>query len=187
MFTYEEIRGQQLLDEAEGYLDLILSLSDCYDLEATIRDRLAQRSLDCLEQLPKTMKRGERYYHAWGVSLQVMERYQEAVGPLHNAAAVAPDQVDHWLSLAWCQKRCGRLDLAIQSMEEALLVDSKEAIVHFNLACYWSLAENTRQAISHLAEAFEIDLKYRDLVDSEQDFDPIRHHPDFLALTGIIV
>ena len=68
MFTYEEIRGQQLLDEAEGYLDLILSLSDCYDLEATIRDRLAQRSLDCLDQLPKTMKRGESYYHAWGVS-----------------------------------------------------------------------------------------------------------------------
>ncbi|MFP6619242.1 MAG: hypothetical protein VB877_07850, partial [Pirellulaceae bacterium] len=74
MFTYEETRGQQLLDEAEGYLDLILSLSDRYDLEVTIRDRLAQRSLDCLDQLPEIMKRGERYYHTWGVSLQVMER-----------------------------------------------------------------------------------------------------------------
>ncbi|MFP6618669.1 MAG: hypothetical protein VB877_04930, partial [Pirellulaceae bacterium] len=112
---------------------------------------------------------------------------QEAVGPLDNAAAVAPDQIDHWLSLAWCQKRCGRLDLAIQSMEEALLVDSEEAIVHFNLACYWSLAENTRQALAHLAAAFEIDLKYRDLVGEENDFDPIRYHPDFLALTGVIV
>lgn len=186
MYSYEEIHGQQLLDEAEGYLDLIMSLAPSYELDPLVRDRLATRSLDCLDRLPEIMKRGERYYHAWGLALQVMEQYQEAMGPLQNAASVAPDEIDHWLSLAWCQKRCGRLDLAIQSMQEALLVDPDEAVIHFNLACYWSLAENVRQALLHLAEAFEIDLKFRDLVDTEQDFDPIRQHPDFLALTGII-
>lgn len=187
MFPYEEIRGQQLLQEAEGYLDLILVLADHYELESTIRDRLAQRSLHCLAELPEMMKRGECYHHLLGQSLRVMQRYREAVGSLQQAAALAPDQIDIWLALAWCQKRCGRLDLAIQSMEEALLVDSESAIVHFNLACYWSLAENTQQSLSHLAEAFKIDLKYRDLVDDEEDFDPIRNHPDFLALTGVIV
>ncbi|MFP6670526.1 MAG: tetratricopeptide repeat protein [Pirellulaceae bacterium] len=187
MFPLEELRGQQLLQEAEGYLELIFVLADRFELEIAIRDRLAQRSLHCLDQLPELMKRGEQYHQIWGQALQVMEQYQQAVGPLQQAAMLAPDQIDVWLSLAWCQKRCGRLDLAIQALEEALLVDSEEAIVHFNLACYWSLAEHSRQALTHLAEAFELDLKYRDLVDEEEDFDPIRSHPDFLALTGMIV
>lgn len=187
MFAYEEIRGQQLLQEAEGYLDLTFVLSEHYDLEVVNRDRLAQRSLQCLDELPEMMKRGDRYYHVLGQSLRVMEKYREAVGPLEQAAVLAPDQIDIWLALAWCQKRSGRLDLAIQSLEEALLVDANEAIIHFNLACYWSLAENVPQALFYLAEAFEIDLKYRNLVDDEADFDPIRNHPDFLALTGVIV
>ena len=79
------------------------------------------------------------------------------------------------------------MDLAIQALEEALLVDSEEAIVHFNLACYWSLAERAQQSLAHLSQAFALDFKYRDLVDEEKDFDPIRSHPDFLALTGMIV
>ena len=187
MFPLEELRGQQLLQESEGYLELIFVLADRFELEVATRDRVAQRALDCLNQLPELMKRGDRYYQIWGQALQVMEQYQEAVGPLQQAAMLAPDQIDVWLSLAWCQKRCGRLDLAIQALEEALLVDSEEAIVHFNLACYWSLAERSQQALAHLAQAFELDCKYRDLVDEEKDFDPIRSHPGFLTLTGMIV
>ena len=187
MFPLEELRGQQLLQESEGYLELIFVLADRFELETATRDRVAQRALDCLDQLPELMKRGDRYYQIWGQALQVMEQYQEAVGPLQQAAMLAPDQIDVWLSLAWCQKRCGRLDLAIQALEEALLVDSEEAIVHFNLACYWSLAERAQQSLAHLSQAFELDFKYRDLVDEEKDFDPIRSHPDFLALTGMIV
>jgi len=187
MFPLEELRGQQLFQESEGYLELIFVLADRFELEKKTRNRLAERALHCLEQLPELMKRGDRYYQIWGQSLQVMEQYQEAVEPLQQAAMLAPDQIDIWLSLAWCQKRCGRLDMAIQALEEALLVDSEEAIVHFNLACYWSLAERVQQALAHLAQAFKLDFKYRQLVDEEKDFDPIRNHPEFLALTGMIV
>jgi hypothetical protein len=66
-------------------------------------------------------------------------------------------------------------------------VDSGEAIIHYNLACYWSLARNKRYALKYLAQAFEIDAKYRDLVHDEPDFDFVRDDPDFQSLTSVIV
>ena len=98
-----------------------------------------------------------------------------------------PDNFHTWLALGWCNKRIGRLDLAIQSLEEALLVAPDQAIIHYNLACYWSLVNNSKLALRYLTQAFEIDPGFRDLVAGETDFDPIRDHPGFLELTSVIV
>ena len=92
-----------------------------------------------------------------------------------------------WLALGWCHKRNQRIDLAIQALEEAMSVDPTEAIIHYNLACYWSLANNPKLAVEYLAEAFTIDPNYRDLVADEPDFDPIRGDHDFRMLTSVIV
>jgi hypothetical protein len=35
-----------------------------------------------------------------------------------------------------------------------------------------------------LSRALEIDANLRDLVGDEPDFNPLRHDPDFIALTG---
>ena len=84
-------------------------------------------------------------------------------------------------------ERCRRLDLAIQSLEEALEADASQAIIHYNLACYWSLAGNVKLAVAYLSQAFDLEPEYRELVLREPDFDPIRNHPHFQALTSVIV
>jgi len=66
-------------------------------------------------------------------------------------------------------------------------VNDRQAIVHYNLACYWSLARNARLAVQYLEQAFELDPAYRDLVPVEHDFDPIREHPRFQELMTVIV
>ncbi|HEY2413907.1 MAG TPA: hypothetical protein VGI40_16770, partial [Pirellulaceae bacterium] len=60
-------------------------------------------------------------------------------------------------------------------------------IVHYNLACYWSLAGNVKLAVAYLSQAFDLEPEYRDLVQHEADFDAIRNHPHFQALTAVIV
>jgi tetratricopeptide (TPR) repeat protein len=184
---YERIRRQQILREAEGYLDLITVVSDQWPLARTVRDRLAQRALDVLARLDRRSGRRVHARYLMGQALRVMERYAEAIAPLEEAAELEPENLRIWLELGWCHKRSGRLDLAIQALEEALTVDDSEAIVHYNLACYWSLANNAKLALAYLARAFELDSTYRDLVDDEPDFDLIRNHPEFLALTSVIV
>ena len=122
-----------------------------------------------------------------GQALRTMERYGDAVRPLREAADFEPENYHIRLALGWCYKRVKRLDLAIQALEEALEVNSEHAILHYNLACYWSLAGNVKLAVTYLSQAFDLEPNYRDLVISERDFDPVRNHPHFLALTAAIV
>ena len=51
------------------------------------------------------------------------------------------------LALGWCYKRTNRLAQAIDSLERALREHPDEALLHYNLACYWSLAANGPKAL----------------------------------------
>jgi tetratricopeptide (TPR) repeat protein len=180
-------RRKQLLREAEGYLDLLMVLEDRWAVDPEPRNRVAQRAIDALDRLRGTSPERGHALYLRGQALRVMECYAEAVLPLDEAARNDPENIHVLLALAWCRKRTGRLDLAIEALETALVADPSEGIIHYNLACYWSLAKNKQNAIEYLSQALAIDPNFRDLVDGERDFDPIRNDPDFLAITSVIV
>lgn len=175
------------VEEAEGYLDLISVFGDKWPPSPEVRNRLAQRALRSLQHLDEIYGNRARVLYLRGQALLTMERYSEAIVPLETATQHDDQDIHLWLSLGWCYKRVGRLDLAIQSLEEAIAIDPDQALIHYNLACYWSLANNPKLTVKYLASAFEIDSNYRDLVPQEADFDTVRRHPDFLALTSVIV
>ncbi len=187
MTDYKRTLRKQLLTEAEGYLDLATVFADQWELSPDVRDRLMNRALDALKKLEGSGSCPGRMLYLKGQALSAMQRYQDAVAPLVEAAKFDNENIHVWLALGWCYKRLGRLDLAIESLEEALCVDSDEAILHYNLACYWSLANNPKLAVSFLASALDIDPNYRELLADETDFDNVRNDPDFLALTTVIV
>jgi len=165
------IRLRQAERQAEGYLEL----------------GMPQHALDALVRLEDRSDFGAVAYYLWGEALRAMERYEAGLVPLQEAAQLAPEDVRIWLAMGWCHKRTGRLDLAIEDLEEALDAEPGEALIYYNLACYLSLAGDKRRALDYLAQALEIDPDYRRLVDDEPDFDPLRSDPDFQALTSIIV
>jgi len=166
----QRVRRQQLIRQAEGYLEL----------------GMAQHALEVLSTGEDDGHSGHILFLR-GEALKELGRYQEAIEPLRRASEVAPSRIPTWLSLGWCYKRVGRIDLAIESLEEAISVEPKEALIHYNLACYWSLAGNKRRALQFLAQAIDLDEAYRDRVGNESDFDPIRDDPAFRALTSVIV
>lgn len=181
------IRRQQILREAEGYLDLITVFGSRWPCRPDIRDQVAERVLATLDRVSNPGGLRAHILFLRGQALRTMERYSDAVRPLREAADLEPENFHIRLSLGWCYKRVKRLDLAIQALEEALEINSDHAILHYNLACYWSLAGNVKLACSYLSQAFELQPDYRDLVGSERDFDPIRKHPYFQSLTSVIV
>jgi len=184
------MRMQQRMQEAEGYLDLLSALGDRWRASVENRNRVASRALEMLEQLEILRPPGKvlaRLNYLKGQALSIMERYAEAIQPLLASTRYDSDNLHVWLSLGWCYKRVGRLDLAIEALEEAVSIDPDYAIIHYNLACYWSLARNPKLAVAFLANSFEIDSSYRDLVANEADFNAVRNHPDFLALTSVVV
>ena len=181
------IHKQKLLREAEGYLDLLMVFADRWPPSAEVRDPLAQRALNVLAHLQKHPGNQAHVLYLTGQAYRAMEQHADAVTPLKQACKMDPENVHYWLALAWCYKRSDRLDLAIESLEEALDGNDTEAIVYYNLACYWSLANNAKIAVPYLSRAFDLDVDFRDLVALETDFDPIRQDAEFLALTSVIV
>ncbi len=175
------------LRHAEGYLCLISACSGLWDPSPAVRDPLGRRALEALDELDEADQGRPYVLFLKGQTLRAIERYHEAVEPLQQAADLEPENIHVWLALGWCYKRLGRLDRAIESLEEALAADPNQAIIYYNLACYWSLSGATEVAVAYLANALEIDPSFRDLVATEQDFDPNRHHPSFLELDSVVV
>jgi tetratricopeptide (TPR) repeat protein len=186
MVKQRHIQKQQSLREAEGYLELLQpSLAKSLPLE--LRRPLGERALSALDRVGDFGAWSSHACYLRGQALRMIDRFADAVGPLSQAAELDHDNLGIWLALGWCHKRCHRLDLAIEALEEALIFAPKQAILHYNLACYWSLARHVPHAVMYLAQAFELDAHYRELVADEHDFDPIREHPEFQAINSVIV
>jgi len=184
---YSRIRQKNLLNQAEGYLDLICLFPDRWHLSPEIRDRLGERSLETLASIRQTSANRFHVLYLTGHAYRVLERYREAIAPLQEAAELDPEEISVWLALGWCYKRLGKLPLAIESLESALSFSDDLAIVHYNLACYWALSQNVPMAVLFLAQAFELDGSYRERVATESDFDPIRKDPHFDALVSKVI
>ncbi|MBN1910925.1 MAG: tetratricopeptide repeat protein, partial [Pirellulales bacterium] len=121
-----------------------------------------------------------------GDALIALGCLRDAALCLEQAAEIAPGNLHVWLSLGWCYKRIGQIDLAIAALEEAVAAEPSEAIAHYNLACYLSLAGDKSLALAHLARALVMDPNFRDQVATERDFDPLRSDADFRLLTGAL-
>ena len=185
--TYSRIQRQQLLQEVEGYLDLAMVLADQYPLSIEARDRIALRALNTLDRLEKSTQESSVGLHLRGQAYRVLEQYDKAIPPLTAAKEAEPENIHILLALGWCYKRLNKIDAAIQSLEDALAVSPDEGIIHYNLACYWSLAKNVPLALVYLSQSFDLEPEYRDQVANEPDFDPLRDHPEFVALTSVSV
>lgn len=171
MTTRDRIRLRLYQHQAEGYLEM----------------GMPRQALEVLGRLGDRAVKSPHALYLRGEALRSLGRYTEALIPLNQAAEVLPENVHVQLALGWCHKRTARIDLAIQDLERALDVEPQDALVHYNLACYLSLAGQNHRALVHLSRALALDSEMLRLVENESDFDPIRSDPEFLALVGLAV
>jgi Flp pilus assembly protein TadD len=160
----DRIRRIKLQQQAEGYLELGMPAQ-----ALSVLGRLGEGS-------------GTQTLYLQGEALRALDRYEEAVVPLARVAELEPENTRVWLALGWCYKRTGRIALAIDALDSALAVDPEEPLIRYNLACYWAVAGDKRQALAYLEQALALDSNYRALVDHEPDFDTIRADPEFQAV-----
>ena len=168
MTVSRPIRRARIQREAEGYLEL----------------GMPQHALQTLGRLGDPAAFDGHALYLWGEGLRAMERYFEALMPLQRAVKATPNDVRVRIALGWCYKRTGRIDLAIDALEEAIVIDPEQALLRYNLACYLSLAGQKRRALCHLSQALKMDPVYRDLAEVESDFASLRADPDFQAICG---
>lgn len=161
-------RIRRRLGEAEGYLEL----------------GLAARALEILQSRPDWATMRFEASYLTGEALRELGRYREALKPLEVAAALRPGDRGVAIALGWCYKRTHRLAQAIDALERAVREGPEEPLLHYNLACYWSLAGNAAKALDELATALELGPALQHLIAEESDFDNLRGDADFERLTS---
>lgn len=161
-------RIKRNLNEAEGFLML----------------GLPSRALEVLQSRDdwETMKFEAGFLT--GEALRSLGRCREAIAHLEAAAALRPDDIGVAVALGWCYKRTHKLAQAIDSLDRARRHNPREALLRYNLACYWSLAGNAAQALSELAAALDLQPEFRKRIADESDFDSLRGLPEFERLTA---
>jgi tetratricopeptide (TPR) repeat protein len=164
------IRRQKLLSAAEGYIEL----------------GMHPQALASLNQIERGDHGDFAVNFLRGDALRNLERYDEALVALHRAFDEKPNDVALLMAMAWCYKRTNQLPRAITSMEQAYKIAPKEAVILYNLSCYWSLAGNKTQSLSWLGRALRMDKSFRKLIDDETDFDSLRHDADFQMIVGAV-
>lgn len=187
MSTAERVQRKKLIQNAEGYLELIIAFDDCWPLDQVNRDVLADRAIAALNRIKNPLGHKPYILFLKGQASRAAGNFQRAVNYLQQSARLDPDNIHTFLALGWCYKRIDRTDLAIEAMETAVQIDSESAIAHYNLACYWALARQVKMAVLHLSNAFDLNPEFRNYVDMESDFDLIREDPEFLSSLDIIV
>jgi tetratricopeptide (TPR) repeat protein len=163
MTRISDDRIRRQLDEAEGYLLL--------DLPSRALQILDSRTDWSNMQFEASLLKGE--------ALLAVKQYRDALKSLEVAASFRPGDPRVALALGWCYKRTNRLAQAIDALARALREHPDLALLHYNLACYWSLAGNTRNALRELSTALELDSELRSLIAQEADFERLRGNPEF--------
>ncbi len=165
--SYDRIKRQ--LGEAEGYLML----------------NLPSKALEILEGRADWATMQFEAAFLTGEALRTVGRHRDALKPLEVAAGLRPGDIRVAIALGWCYKRTHRLAQAIDALGRAVAHNPEEALLHFNLSCYWCLAGNPTKALDELAAALDLDPDLRSRIPTEPDFDSIRTDPAFERLTTV--
>jgi tetratricopeptide (TPR) repeat protein len=176
---------QHLIRQASGFLELAELLFEPDQPVPAPSATLLQRALSLLESIEPPLRQTVETRLLEAETLRALGHFEAALPLFRCAAQAAPQRVEPWLGIGWCLKRLDRLREAINALRKGLEACPRQPILHYNLACYLSLAGNVQRAIEHLTKAIAIDRRFRDLTQSESDFDPIRSDPGFVAATHL--
>jgi tetratricopeptide (TPR) repeat protein len=153
--------------EAEGYLEL----------------GMHRHALEALERTQHRELLGFQASYLAGEALRGLGRDEEALAMYEQSAELNPENVDLYVAMGTCYRRLGEIDVAIEVLEDALIVEPASAVVLYQLACYWSLAKRPRRSLSFLTRALDQDWQLSAMLAAEPDFDTIRHYPRFRTLS----
>lgn len=161
-----EIAKRQLrrLEAAEGYLLLEMAERALTELNA-IR---AENSAFVFE-----------WYSLHAEACRQLERFDDALSAYAVACDQRPADARLLSGMAWCFKRTEQLPQAIVAAEKAYHADPSQAVLLYNLACYYTLADDKALALSWLGRALRMDAELCRRIPLEPDFDSLRNDDDF--------
>jgi tetratricopeptide (TPR) repeat protein len=111
-----------------------------------------------------------------------MNRLNEAEGFIAKLAELHPNDPGIWINLAYIRRRTQSLEAAAETLQRAFAANPRDALAHFNMACYRAVQHRTEEALALLRNALQLNPKLKALARTETDFAAVRNLPEFQKL-----
>ena len=85
------------------------------------------------------------------------QRWDGMVEIAKHLVEASPDVPQHWIDLAWGQRRAIDLKTAERTLKEALGRFPNEALIHYNLACYSCISGRVEEGRVLLEKALRLE------------------------------
>jgi hypothetical protein len=106
-------------------------------------------------------------------------RWTDAIREFRDILAEYPEDRLSWLRIAQAERELGRHETALATLERAVSNAAPEAMVHVERARNLLGLGRTDEALVELETADHLEIRARQLLELEDDFDPIRDDPRF--------
>jgi tetratricopeptide (TPR) repeat protein len=100
----------------------------------------------------------------WNEGLTTAQRLRQAL-PAHPAG---------WLQAAFCFHELGRTREALECLNDGPSSLRREALFHYNCACYLATLGQADDALASLKRALQIDPEYKKIAKSDPDLATLR-------------
>jgi len=97
-----------------------------------------------------------------------------------------PADIETMSALAEVYTRSGQLDEGLEIDLKLIELDPNNAIVHYNLACSYSLLNRLEEALDQLEIAIQLGYEDAGHLDSDPDFANVKSSPRFRSLLALI-
>lgn len=101
-------------------------------------------------------------------------RWSRALEESQRLAELAPSDVEAFIHAAYCLHELGRTREAERMLLEAPSLLEREAVYHYNLACYKAVLGELEAARRFLAAAFALDPALREAAAADPDLENLR-------------
>ncbi len=160
--------SQKHLEHASGYLDLKMYADALAEAEATLAIEPDQPQALAIKS----------------TALWELKRLPEAEPCMAKLAELNPQDTGLWINLAYIRRRTQSVDAAAKTLQRAFDANAKDALAHFNMACYRAVQNRPAEALELLKNAVHLDPKLKPIARAEPDLNGLRNSPEFRRLVG---
>lgn len=118
-------------------------------------------------------------YRQQGKVEEALAKFQQEM-QVEIALSIAPTWVNECQGMIYLTQ--GKLNDAGTEFRQVIELDPNNTMVHYNLACVYSLKNELKLAVESLQKAIKLDKSYIELSKKDPDLDNIRQTPEFQKL-----
>ena len=138
-------------------------------------------------QDPQSQKRMGIYHYNEGNNLLKQSNFEEAISNYKMALHHNKDFEESYINISTAYLRTKQFDLALKYLNILKSINPSHPLLHYNLACYYSLLGKTAMGMEALKEAIQNGFNDQEMLKNDPDIEKLRQNNQFGELQKVFI